>query len=180
MAESIAKQNAFLWVGTDRSGKKIRGKSVATSETAVRAELRKQGVVPSSIKKQGGLFQGKGSVSPADIALFSRQLATMLQAGIPLVQAFEIVGAGHDNPAMQRLILSIKQDLEGGTALAEALGKHPLYFDELYTNLVEVGEHSGSLDTLLDKVARLYRNDARLVALGQILVQEWIAVAGEV
>ena len=153
MAESIAKQNAFLWVGTDRSGKKIRGKSVATSETAVRAELRKQGVVPSSIKKQGGLFQGKGSVSPADIALFSRQLATMLQAGIPLVQAFEIVGAGHDNPAMQRLILSIKQDLEGGTALAEALGKHPLYFDELYTNLVEVGEHSGSLDTLLDKVA---------------------------
>jgi type IV pilus assembly protein PilC len=153
MAESIAKQNAFLWVGTDKSGKKIRGKSVATSETAVRAELRKQGVVPSSIKKQGGLFQSKGSVSPADIALFSRQLATMLQAGIPLVQAFEIVGAGHDNPAMQRLILSIKQDLEGGTALAEALGKHPLYFDELYTNLVEVGEHSGSLDTLLDKVA---------------------------
>ena len=154
MAESIAsKQNAFLWVGTDRSGKKVRGKSVAASETAVRAELRKQGVVPSSIKKQGGFFQSGGSVTPADIALFSRQLATMLQSGIPLVQAFEIVGAGHENPAMQKLVLSIKQDLEGGTALAEALGKHPLYFDDLYTNLVEVGEHSGSLDSLLDKVA---------------------------
>ncbi len=105
------------------------------------------------IKKQSSLFKRGGKVTPADIALFSRQLATMLQAGIPLVQAFEIVGNGHDNPAMQKLIQSIKTDLEGGTALAEALGKHPLYFDDLYVNLVEVGEHSGSLDTLLDKVA---------------------------
>jgi type IV pilus assembly protein PilC len=154
MAESIAsKQNAFLWEGTDSRGNRVRGKSVAATEVAVRAELRKQGVVPMRIRKQTRLFKGSGKVTPGDIALFSRQLATMLQAGIPLVQAFEIVGAGHDNPAMQKLILTIKADLEGGTALAEALAKHPLYFDDLYINLVEVGEHSGSLDTLLDKVA---------------------------
>jgi len=154
MAQSIAsKQVAFLWEGTDSRGNKVRGKSVAATEVAVRAELRKQGVVPVKIKKQSGMFKGKGKVRPADVALFSRQLATMMQAGIPLVQAFEIIGAGHDNPAMQKLILSIKQDLEGGTALAEALSKHPLFFDDLYINLVEVGEHSGSLDTLLDKVA---------------------------
>ncbi|MBM4195961.1 MAG: type II secretion system F family protein [Gammaproteobacteria bacterium] len=154
MAESIAsKQNAFFWVGTDRAGKKIRGKSVAASENAVRVELRKRGVIATSIRKQSTLFKGSGKVTAADIALFSRQLATMMQAGIPLVQAFEIVGAGHENRAMQKLILSIKQDLESGTALAEALGKQPLHFDELFTNLVEVGEHSGSLDQLLDKIA---------------------------
>jgi type IV pilus assembly protein PilC len=154
MAESVAlKQAAFLWEGTDSRGNRVRGKSVAATEAAVRAELRKQGVVPVRIRKQSRLFRSSGKVTPSDIALFSRQLATMLQAGIPLVQAFEIVGTGHDNPAMQKLILSIKQDLEGGTALAEALSKHPLYFDDLYINLVEVGEHSGSLDSLLDKVA---------------------------
>jgi type IV pilus assembly protein PilC len=154
MADSVAlKQVSFLWEGTDSRGNRVRGKSVAATETAVRAELRKQGVVPVRIRKQSNLFKGSGKVTAGDIALFSRQLATMLQAGIPLVQAFEIVGAGHDNPAMQKLILSIKQDLEGGTALAEALAKHPLYFDELFVNLVEVGEHSGSLDSLLDKVA---------------------------
>ncbi|GMW06923.1 MAG: type II secretion system F family protein [Gammaproteobacteria bacterium] len=154
MANSIAlKQNSFLWEGTDSRGNRVRGKSVAATEAAVRAELRKQGVVPVRIRKQSTLFKGQGKVTAGDIALFSRQLATMLQAGIPLVQAFEIVGAGHDNPAMQKLILAIKQDLEGGTALAEALAKHPLHFDDLYINLVEVGEHSGSLDSLLDKVA---------------------------
>jgi type IV pilus assembly protein PilC len=154
MANSVAlKQFPFLWEGTDARGNRVRGKSVAATEAAVRAELRKQGVVPVKIRKQSTLFKGKGKVRPGDIAIFSRQLATMLQAGIPLVQAFEIVGAGHDNPAMQRLILAIKQDLEGGTALAEALGKHPLHFDDLYVNLVEVGEHAGSLDALLDKIA---------------------------
>ena len=117
MAESIAsKQVAFFWEGTDSRGNRVRGKSVAASEIAVRAELRKQGVVPVKIRKQSSLFKGGGKVTPGDVALFSRQLATMLQAGIPLVQAFEIVGAGHDNPAMQKLILAIKQDLEGGTA----------------------------------------------------------------
>lgn len=154
MADSVAlKQASFIWEGTDSRGNRVRGKSVAATEAAVRAELRKQGVVPVRIRKQSSLFKGKGKVTQGDIALFSRQLATMLQAGIPLVQAFEIVGAGHDNPAMQKLIFAIKQDLEGGTALAESLARHPLHFDDLFVNLVEVGEHSGSLDALLDKIA---------------------------
>src|SRR3990170_8693769 len=144
----------FVWEGTDRRGKKIKGKSLAANEAAVRADLRRQGVVPSRIKKQSkGLFGGKGSITPGDIAIFSRQLATMLSAGIPLVQAFEIVGNGHENVAMQKLILAIKGDVEGGSALAEALGKHPLYFDDLFVNLVEAGEQAGALEALLDKIA---------------------------
>ncbi|HSG58092.1 MAG TPA: type II secretion system F family protein [Woeseiaceae bacterium] len=155
MAESAVAGNVpFLWEGTDRKGNKIKGKSMAANEAAVRADLRRQGVVPSRIKKQSqGLFSGGGKVTPADIAVFMRQLATMLAAGIPLVQAFEIVGNGHDNPAMQKLILSVKADVEGGTSLNEALAKHPLYFDDLVLNLVEAGEHAGALETLLDKIA---------------------------
>jgi type IV pilus assembly protein PilC len=155
MAESAVAGNVpFLWEGTDRKGNKIKGKSMATNEAAVRADLRRQGVVPSRIKKQSqGLFSGGGKVTPADIAVFMRQLATMLAAGIPVVQSFEIVGNGHDNPAMQKLILSIKSDVEGGSSLAEALAKHPLYFDDLVLNLVEAGEQAGALETLLDKIA---------------------------
>jgi len=127
---------------------------MAANEAAVRADLRRQGVVPSRIKKQGkSLFSGGGKITPADIAIFMRQLATMLGAGIPLVQAFEIVGAGHENEAMQKLIMSIKGDVEGGSALAEALAKHPLYFDDLVLNLVEAGEQAGALESLLDKIA---------------------------
>lgn len=144
----------FIWEGTDRKGKKIKGKSMAADEAAVRADLRRQGVVPSKIRKQSpGMFRGPGKVTPGDIAIFSRQLATMLAAGIPLVQAFEIVGSGHENAAMQKLILSVKADVEGGSALAEALAKHPLHFDDLFVNLVEAGEQAGALETLLDKIA---------------------------
>ena len=155
MAETAALSNTpFLWEGTDRKGNKVKGKSMAGDEAQVRAELRRQGVVPSRIRKQSsGLFKGTAKVTPADIAIFSRQLATMLAAGIPLVQAFEIVGNGHENQAMQKLILSIKADVEGGSALAEALAKHPIYFDDLFVNLVEAGEQAGALETLLDKVA---------------------------
>jgi type IV pilus assembly protein PilC len=154
MANDIAiNQSPFTWEGTDTKGNKVRGKTVAASEAAVRAQLRKQGVVPVRISKEFTLFKSGGKVTPYDIAIFSRQLATMLGAGIPLVQAFEIVGGGHDNPAMQKLIMGIKVDLESGTALAEALGRHPLYFDDLYVNLVTAGEQAGALDTLLDKVA---------------------------
>jgi type IV pilus assembly protein PilC len=156
MANSVVlKSNTpFVWEGTDRRGKKIKGKSIAANEAAVRADLRRQGVVPNRIKKQSpGLFKGQGKVTPADIAIFSRQLSTMLSAGIPLVQAFEIVGNGHENAAMQKLILAIKGDVEGGSALAEALGKHPLHFDDLFINLVEAGEQAGALETLLDKIA---------------------------
>jgi type IV pilus assembly protein PilC len=127
---------------------------MAADEAAVRADLRRQGVVPSRIKKQGkGLFSATAKITPGDIAIFSRQLATMLAAGIPLVQAFEIVGNGHENAAMKKLILAIKADVEGGSALAEALAKHPLYFDDLFVNLVESGEQAGALETLLEKIA---------------------------
>ena len=127
---------------------------MAADEAAVRADLRRQGVVPTRIRKQSkGLFSGGGTITSADIAIFMRQLATMLAAGIPLVQSFEIVGNGHENAAMQKLILAIKSDVEGGTALAEAFAKHPLYFDDLVINLVEAGEQAGALETLLDKIA---------------------------
>ena len=154
MAETAMMKVPFHWEGTDRNGKKVKGKSMAADEAAVRADLRRQGVVPTRVKKESkGLFSGGGKITPGDIAIFSRQLATMLAAGIPLVQAFEIVGTGHDNAAMQKLILAVKADVEGGSALAEALAKHPLYFDDLFVNLVEAGEQAGALETLLDKVA---------------------------
>ena len=155
MAETAVVSNTpFLWEGVDRNGKKIKGKSLAKDEATVRADLRRQGVVPSRIRKQRkGLFSGGGTITTGDIAIFSRQLATMLAAGIPLVQSFEIVGNGHENAAMQKLILAVKADVEGGSALAEALAKHPLYFDDLFVNLVEAGEQAGALETLLDKIA---------------------------
>jgi len=154
MAQSAAiRQQPFNWEGTDRAGKKVRGKIVAVSEAAVRSELRRQGVVATRVRKQLSLFSERGKVKAADIAIFSRQMATMMSAGIPLVQSFDIIGAGHENPAMQKLVLSIKQDIEGGTALADALAKHPLHFDALYVNLVAAGEQAGALETLLDKVA---------------------------
>ena len=151
---ALASNTPFLWEGTDRNGKKVKGKSLANDEASVRADLRRQGVVPTRIRKQRkSLFAGGGKITTGDIAIFSRQLATMLAAGIPLVQAFEIVGNGHENAAMQKLILSVKADVEGGSALAEALAKHPLYFDDLFVNLVEAGEQAGALETLLDKIA---------------------------
>ena len=154
MAQSAAmKQAPFMWEGTDRAGKKVKGKVVAISEAAVRTELRRQGVVATRVRKQSNLFKSKGKVTPGDIAIFSRQLATMMTAGIPLVQSFDIIGAGHENPAMQKLILAVKSDVEGGTSLANALSKHPLYFDDLYVNLVSAGEQAGALETLLDKIA---------------------------
>ncbi len=154
MATTAAiRQKPFNWEGTDRAGKKVRGKLVAANEAAVRSELRRQGVVATKIRKQTKLFSERGKVTAGDIAIFSRQMATMMSAGIPLVQSFDIIGAGHENPAMQKLVLGVKQDVEGGTALANALAKHPLHFDDLYVNLVSAGEQAGALETLLDKVA---------------------------
>jgi type IV pilus assembly protein PilC len=155
MAETaVVSSTPFIWEGTDKNGRKIKGKSLAKDESSVRADLRRQGVVPTRIRKQRqSLFSGSSKITTGDIAIFSRQLATMLSAGIPLVQAFEIVGNGHENAAMQKLILAVKADVEGGSALAEALAKHPLYFDDLFVNLVEAGEQAGALETLLDKIA---------------------------
>ena len=151
--KAIRQDVPFSWEGKDKRGARVKGKSLAPDEATLRGELRRQGIAPSRIRKQSQAFRRGGKVKPQDIAVFSRQLATMLAAGIPLVQAFEIVGNGHEKPALQKLILSIKQEVEGGTSLHEALGKHPLYFDDLYTNLVEAGEQAGALEALLDKIA---------------------------
>jgi len=150
---ATGQQFPFSYEGVDKKGKKVKGRVLAISEMAARADLRKQGVVAKRLKKESQLFKSGKKITTEDIALFARQLSTMLQAGIPMVQAFDIVGTGHEKPAMQKLILGIKADIEGGTSLHEALGKQPLYFDDLFVNLVEAGEHAGALETLLDKVA---------------------------
>lgn len=155
MAEA-AKADMFVWEGTDKTGKKVKGEMSGQSDALVKAMLRRQGVNPLKVKKKtkpllgGG---GRGKVTPKDITVFSRQLATMMSSGVPLVQAFEIVGRGHENAAMQDLILSIKSDIEAGNALTEALRKHPQQFNSLYCNLVEAGEHAGILEAILHKLA---------------------------
>jgi type IV pilus assembly protein PilC len=151
--KTIKRDFPFRWEGRDKKGKRLKGRSLAPDEAAVRADLRRQGIAPSRIRKQSNALKKGGRVNAMDIAVFSRQLATMLAAGIPLVQGFEIVGAGHEKPAMQKLILDIKSDIEAGTSLHESLAKHPLYFDDLYVNLVEAGEQAGALEGLLDKIA---------------------------
>ncbi len=150
---SIKRDVSFQWEGMDKRGQRIKGRSVAPSEQALKAELRRQGVAATRIKKQAASRVRGGKVKAEDIAIFSRQLATMLAAGIPMVQAFEIIGAGHDKPAVQKLVLDVKADVEGGTALHEALARHPLHFDDLFVNLVQAGEQAGALETLLDKIA---------------------------
>ena len=123
MAQSIAVNDvAFNWEGTDTAGKKIKGKSMAGSEAAVRAELRRRGIVASRVRKQTQLFRKSSKITAEDIAILSRQLATMLKAGIPLVQSFDIIGTGHDNPGVQKLVMAVKADVEGGTNLADAKG----------------------------------------------------------
>lgn len=155
MAEKALKLNLFAWEGTDRRGNRVKGESRGTNPTLVKAELRKQGIVPLKVKKKSALAgagQGK-AITPKDIAIFSRQLATMMSSGVPLVQAFDIIGKGHENPKMQQLVMTVKTDIEGGSNLADSLRKHPLQFDDLVCNLVEAGEAAGVLDTLLDKIA---------------------------
>ncbi len=149
------KASIFLWEGTDRRGAKVKGETRAANINLVRADLRRQGVNPTKVKmKPKSLFgSGKKKITSADLSIFTRQLATMMGAGVPLVQAYDIVGRGHENPAMQDLILSIKQDIESGTAMALAMSKYPLYFDDLVCNLVAAGEQAGILDNLLDKIA---------------------------
>src|SRR5687767_930038 len=154
MAQVISSQQfPYVWEGTDKKGKRLKGKMLAVSEAAVKADLRKQGVLAKSVRKEMQLFKSGKKVEAEDIALFARQLATMLQAGIPMVQCFDIIGNGHDKPSVQKLVLAIKADIEAGTSLHEGLAKHPLYFDDLFVNLVEAGEQAGALETLLDKVA---------------------------
>jgi type IV pilus assembly protein PilC len=150
---TIKRDVPYAWEGKDKRGTRVKGKSLAPDENTLRAELRRQGIAPSRIRKQSQALKSGGKPNPADIAVFSRQLATMLAAGIPMVQSFEILGNGHEKPSMQKLILDIKADIEGGTSLHESLAKHPLYFDDLFVNLVQSGEQAGALETLLDKIA---------------------------
>ena len=121
---ATTQQFPFVWEGTDKKGKRIKGKMLAVSEAAVKADLRRQGVLAKRVRKEVQLFKSGKKITAEDIALFARQLATMLQAGIPMVQCFDIIGNGHDKPAMQKLVLAIKADVEAGTSLHEALAKH--------------------------------------------------------
>lgn len=157
MAAKVERDEAilFVWEGIDKGGKRVKGEQPGRSETLVKAQLRQQGIKPIKVKKKPKPLFGtrKKKITTKDIAIFSRQLATMLSAGVPLVQAFDIVGRGHENPSMQELLLTIKDDIEAGSTLTESLRKHPLYFDDLFCNLVEAGEQAGVLETLLDKIA---------------------------
>ncbi|HEY9050694.1 MAG TPA: type II secretion system F family protein [Gammaproteobacteria bacterium] len=147
------KKDVFAWEGVNREGKKVIGETTSGNMDMVKAELRRQGIVPRKVKKKSKAARGQKKITTGDIAVFSRQLATMMRAGVPLVQSFDITGQGHSNPSMRDLILAIKSDVEAGGTFASALKKHPLYFDDLFCNLVEAGEQSGALETLLDKIA---------------------------
>jgi type IV pilus assembly protein PilC len=156
MAEKALNQpDVFIWTGTDKRGVRVKGQTRGSNPSLIRADLRKQGIIPLKVKKQSSLFSkgAKKKIIPKDIAVFFRQLATMMAAGVPLVQSFDIIGRGHENAGMRKLILSIKNEVESGTSLSETLGKHPLYFDELVVSLVGAGEQAGVLETLLDKIA---------------------------
>jgi len=145
------KEFVFEWDGRDRSGKQVHGEIRAAGEHQVQAALRRQGVIPTKIKKRR-LRSGK-AIKPKDLAIFTRQLATMMKAGVPLLQAFDIVGRGNPNPSVARLLNDIRTDVETGTSLSAAFRKYPLYFDNLYCNLVEAGEAAGILDQLLERLA---------------------------
>ncbi len=144
-------ESVYEWEGKDRNGKQVRGETRASGENQVRASLRRQGVTPTKLKRRR--TGGGGSIKPKDMAIFTRQLATMMKAGVPLLQAFDIVGRGNPNPRVTRLLNDIRTDVETGTSLSVAFRKFPLYFDNLYCNLVEAGESAGILDQLLDRLA---------------------------
>ncbi|WP_444893046.1 type II secretion system F family protein [Microbulbifer sp. TRSA001] len=145
----------YIYKGIDSKGAKVEGEINGTSPALIKAQLRKQGIIANRVqKKPKPLFGGgKGKVKPADIAIFTRQMATMMKAGVPLVQSFEIVADGSDNQALKDLILKIRDEVASGTGFAESLRKHPLYFDDLFCNLVASGEQSGALETMLDRIA---------------------------
>lgn len=154
MAKKTVEKIEFTYEGTSRAGTKVKGEIYALSETLAKSQLRKQGINPIKVrKKPQPLFGGAAKIKPADIAIFARQIATMMHAGVPLVQSFEIIGEGNDNKSVQKMIFSIKSEVEGGVPFAEALAKQPLYFDQLFVNLVSAGEQSGALETMLDKLA---------------------------
>jgi len=154
-AQSAIKQAVFIWQGQDSKGKTAKGEISGVSAAMVKAQLRKQGIKPTKVKKKPKALFGssKPPIKPMDIAIFTRQLATMMKAGIPLVQSFEIVGEGLENPSMREVVFSIRDDVSSGNHFADAIRKFPRQFDELFCNLVESGEQSGTLETMLDRLA---------------------------
>lgn len=153
-AQKVEKLQAYVWEGKDRKGNKTKGEVSGTNLALVKAQLRKQGIMPSKVKrKPKPLFGGSKKVTPFDIAMFTRQLATMMKAGVPLIQSFDIVADGLDNKGLQELIVAIRNDVASGTSFAGALRRHPKYFNELYCNLVDSGEKAGALEQMLDRIA---------------------------
>ncbi|MEA5125860.1 type II secretion system F family protein [Xanthomonas floridensis] len=159
-ARNISQTVAFVWEGTDKRGVKMKGEQPAKNANLLRAELRRQGITPSVVKvKPKPLFGAAGSkITPKDIAFFSRQMATMMKSGVPIVGALEIIGSGHKNPRMRKMVEQIRNDIEGGSSLYESISKHPVQFDELYRNLVKAGEGAGVLETVLETVATYKEN----------------------
>ncbi|MBD9410996.1 type II secretion system F family protein [Stutzerimonas stutzeri] len=154
MAQKAIRTSVFSWEGTDRKGSKVKGELSGASPALVKAQLRKQGINPQKVRKKSvSLFGAGKKIKPMDIALFTRQMATMMKAGVPLLQSFDIIGEGFDNPNMRKLVDDLKQEVAAGNSFATALRKKPQYFDDLYCNLVDSGEQSGALETLLDRVA---------------------------
>jgi type IV pilus assembly protein PilC len=166
MAANAIRTDVFTWKGTDKSGRPGTGEIMAVSRAMARAQLRQQGIKPNNVRKKSKpLFGGMGkAIKPADIAIFTRQLATMLKAGVPLVQSFDIVEEGLEKPQMKALIVSIKNDVASGSGLAPSLAKHPRYFDELFCSLVGSGEDSGTLEVMLDRVATYKEKSEQLKA----------------
>lgn len=159
MATSATTSSLFTWSGTDKTGRPSKGEIHASSSAMARAQLRRQGIKPTSVKKKPKPLFGSGkgkAIKAADIAVFTRQLATMIKAGVPLVQSFEIVSDGMEKPRMRDLVTEIKNDVAAGGGLAPSLAKHPRHFDDLYCSLISSGEESGTLETMLDRVA-LYK-----------------------
>lgn len=149
----------YKWEGVDKRGKKMHGEIRAKNVNLAKADLRKQGINPSKVaERKAGFFASKGKISAQDIATFSRQIATMMASGVPMVQAFDLIASGTKNAALGNMLNDIKSNIEGGSSLHEAIGRHPVYFDELYRNLVKAGESAGVLDTVLDTVASYKEN----------------------
>ncbi|MDQ0125213.1 type IV pilus assembly protein PilC [Pseudomonas lini] len=154
MAVKAVKISVYAWEGTDRKGTKMTGELSGQNPALIKAQLRKQGINPGKVRKKSASILNLGKrIKAHDIALFTRQMATMMKAGVPLLQSFDIIGEGFDNPAMRKLVDEVKQEVAAGNSFAAALRKKPQYFDELYCNLVDAGEQAGALDTLLDRVA---------------------------
>ena len=154
MAVKAAKINVYAWEGTDKKGTRMTGELTGQNPALIKAQLRKQGINPGKVrKKTASIFRAGKRIKALDIALFTRQMATMMKAGVPLLQSFDIIGEGFDNPNMRKLVDEVKQEVAAGNSFAAALRKKPQYFDELYCNLVDAGEQAGALDTLLERVA---------------------------